>query len=211
MPDKETRRLPFILNWILLGSNAVLLVALAWSWLSAKGPTEKARASAQLLGMDIYAAKGPFAIFVDKDFPRRYEFTMHDYSRPLVVNVTELDREAHNNPRMSAQIVADPDVAISCDYTLVDDHGSYRALIDNVSLQTKTAGFDDMNVDGHFDSRVNHEADLMHRQQIWYDGEWRDVVPAAYESQYERRLCEVGEVVFDRKTGRWTPEGEQDD
>ncbi len=169
----------------------------------------RAREYAEFLEMDVYLAKKPFAIFVDKNFPQKYEFTMRDYSRPLLINVRDTESDTEGKTTMTAMLAADPDVALSCDYTLVEINGSLEAKVDRVLLQTKSAGFYDLNVDGFFDARVNLESEPTHATQVWYDGGWRDTLPDARVFSYEVGLPEVGVVTFDKKTGRWTSASEE--
>ena len=83
-------RLPTLLNWTILGFNSLLLVflllcvfvidpgRLPWS-----PAVRRARVDADALGMDVYYARGPFAISVAKDFSNSGSFMFVRYGQPV--------------------------------------------------------------------------------------------------------------------------------
>jgi hypothetical protein len=205
MFGKKNRVQTFV-NIGLLCGNALVFVVLLRSWLISEGrEMSQARKDAENLGMDIYFAKDPFAIFVAKTFPQTHTFKVFDYPNLLIMNGSAIQDDRHDAATEEAEIILGPDFSITCRYSLSNIDGARKPRIHEVLLSINEDAFYDLNADGSYDLRILHDSERgSHSHEIWYDGQWRGVIAKGQSSTYERELPAIGVVTFDRETGRWT-------
>jgi hypothetical protein len=151
--------------------------------------------------MDVYCARGPFTLFVDKDFPHKDTFKLFDYSQPLILAV-ENGVANDGDATKEAAIVLGADFSISCEYSL-SNGVQVRAL----TLSKKNESLIDLNADGSFDVRIHVPSDEKPRppSEIWYQGKWREVVSDGGGDKYRKQVAGGGAVCFDTKSGVWLP------
>ena len=161
----------------------------------------KALKDAEIIGMDVYFVKSPFALLVDHDFPTKETFTLFDYGRSLIIKNDDKGAD-----RKEVTIVLGIDFSMSCIYSL-----SNGIKVNELKLSKKNETLFDLNADGYFDMRVSLPPNK--RTDILYKGKWQEVIPGDNNewSKYKKKL-KGGEIVFfDMQRGQWIPQSDNPD
>jgi len=138
------------LNWAFLCINAVLFLLLVWTlfprrdraYVLARKVAAGFREAAPELEMDVYCSKDPFAVLVDRDFPRKERFSVLIRGRPFFVSAEDAladDAEATKQ----VNIAFGRDFSLGCDYSTADGPKVRR-----ITLFTNGAYLTDLNADG---------------------------------------------------------------
>jgi len=196
------------LNWAFLCINAVLFLLLVWTlfprrdraYVLARKVAAGFREAAPELEMDVYCSKDPFAVLVDRDFPRKERFSVLIRGRPFFVSAEDAladDAEATKQ----VNIAFGRDFSLGCDYSTADGPKVRR-----ITLFTNGAYLTDLNADGHFDERLRVPTEPSAkppRSEMWYEGAWRETVPNGKLGKYEAQLRDGPTVKFDMRSGEW--------
>jgi hypothetical protein len=203
-------RPPTVLNWALLCLNALLLVFLLTVLLISprsipwNPSVRRAQLDAEVLGMEVYCARGPFSINVAKTFPRNESFWFQSYDQPVAL-VTDAAMGEESGTR-NVMLVLGEDFSVSMDYSNSMDcfySPSSKCQIRNLMLiNSQGESLTDFNVDGCFDLRRLPDTEAQTgRYCIYFGGEWCEVQD--FLGEYHKRLVGGQEVIFDIESGQW--------
>lgn len=187
------------LSGVFLCLNVLLLIALATSWRQPTAPGSlPLEADADLLGMDLYSTKAPFAVFVAKEFPQDGSFHFLHYGQPLSVSVEKVEGD---ETRREATLYLGENFSISCKYS-PDDAGRVTEWLLMEDRDGLRDALFDYNADGFVDAWVvRDEERRASAHYVMYDGEWREV--AETKGKCKKQLKGGQEVEFDMKSGQW--------
>jgi hypothetical protein len=153
--------------------------------------------------MDVFCARGPFAISVAKDFSDSGSFMFIRYGQPLSVftRVVEEDGGATN----SATMMLGDEVLISVEYSY---SSSGVCQVHDLSLMRwigeRSEQFVDKKADGSYDIlNVRDLKTQAGRDCVFYEGDWREV--EEFIGHYRSRLVDGQVVSFDTESGKWRP------
>src|SRR4051794_8455507 len=139
MPTKA--RFLTVGNWLLLACNIVLLVALIVPWLTSDDAAmRRAHEEAEPMAKNVYFAKGPFAILVDKTFPQQHSFTFGDYSQQLTAQGYSRDSHDDSKATRTAMLGVGTQIVVSCEYWIEEAHGGPEAHVESIMLSTDKMG-----------------------------------------------------------------------
>ncbi len=165
----------------------------------------RARASAELMEMDLFYARSPFILLVDKEFKERGSvdsFTLFSEDPPLSFSVNApllSDYLGEGTKYVTIDISRDTSITY---YYLPDESGNSDDPVTAVTVTKEESGFTDFNADGSYD--IRNIPDVRNGQrvvQVWFDNEWRDAV--VHEGLFKKKLSDGVSVQFDRNLGRW--------
>jgi len=166
------------------------------------------------LGMNVYVAREPFALFVNKEFPSDKAFMLARYGSPADIAISEqLDTPVENNDpsimkrELSVDLV-DTDFSMKCRYHVYSQTGNVEVV--RFEVYRDDHAFFDLNADGAFDSLVTTGKNGNGTVHVSYQGEWREVDPALPQDAHHKRLLGGKAVVFDADQGVWKPSNEAD-
>lgn len=199
-------------NWLLLGVNVLLFVFLvrsllppqdkAWAW--ARKVAAELNEALPESAMNVYCVRDPFAILVDKDFPRKGAFDVLVHGQPLIISVDDVD--GNDEVQKAARIDLDTDFSIGCTYSSVNG-----IQVHEITLYKNNAYLLDLNADGFFDLRIPCDPKQPRESQpteVWYKGKWRETTrgkgpQGGGKGKSQRYLSVEGLVLFDMKNGVW--------
>lgn len=201
-------RLPTLLNWMLLTVNVLtfaflLCFSLMPPWPPPWNPSvRRAQADANVMGMDVFCARSPFAISVAKDFSGSGSFMFIRYGQPISL-LTQPVEEENGGATSSAAMMLGHEVVISAKHSY---SSGGACQVHALSLMRWIGGrneqFVDENADGSYDTR--HVRDLKTQtgcDYVFYEGDWQEV--AEVVGYYRSRLVDGQVVSFDMESGKW--------
>ncbi len=207
-------RLPTALNWTLLCMNLTFLAVLGISWFLSTGwlrvhpAARRAADSLAIMNMDIYWAKGPFAIFVSKDFPRDPSFVFYQVDEQGNYTTLTAETVVGDDGVRSKEITfwegADPEMTVTYSVSTVQDRRQQDLLLLRTIDETRSEWFVDWGADGSYDKRHvrDHQAGKSYAF-VFYGNDWHEI--KEHVSQYQQILMSGEQVVFDRNVGKWLP------
>ncbi len=171
----------------------------------AMGPSARTLASSEVLGMEVYCARDPFAVFVHPDKPPSDGFLFEAFDAQFSVTESPEDESDYGAGARDVQLTLGESFSIACVF-----RPALAGDVRELKLMLSDYGLIDFNVDGQWDIRIWYPPKT--RVEVLLQGEWRGVT-LKDGTQNRRRLLSGGMVVFDREGGEWLagPETSPDD
>jgi hypothetical protein len=149
------------------------------------------------LEMNVYCVKAPFAVLVDKDFPRKDRFTVLLHGRPFFISTEDV---AADDPAATKEVR----IAFGLDFTLGCDYSTANGTkVHSITMFRNGEYLIDLNADGHFDKRQRVPTQISEKPpkpEIWYRNGWRECTNLG---KYAAKLGDGTVVKFDIKGGQW--------
>jgi hypothetical protein len=163
-------RLRKILNWVLLCVNILLCAILSRTWFSSydNQVTQTTKVAAEM-GMDVYCVKGPFAIYIDKQFYENGSYYICQYGDPFIYFKVKGNIENNNNLMKNALFGIGKDIAVSWDYSIGNE-----GQVQEIRLLKNDESFSDLNADGKFNTHIVLWPKEKMRLDVWYKGKWQE-------------------------------------
>lgn len=212
-----------IANWVLLCLNCVFFVlllvfSLVYEHDGAIDP-EAMRAAERGLAVyeegdilrDVYCAKGPFALWVAKDFPSDQAFDFFQYALGLSLSLdSPLPPDEDDGETHSLALELGDDFWFTVNFCPAGRYPEVRSFALYQTRGDVLVTLRDNNADGVFDMRQTmDEVKGVSRTNVWYHGTWRAVAPRSSEefqqTEYRRQLVDGERVYFNLQTGEWLP------
>jgi hypothetical protein len=202
-------RCRYVVNGILCCCNTLLFLLLLVMFLGHRGELpwdpfiRKAESDAVKMGMDVWFAKFPFALFVARDSPKGESFTLLKYDPPVIFSADKIEGESIGTGKHSIMLHLGEDFSIVIHFSAseadISEIHELELVKDN---ERQRVALFDMNADGWPDFRIVRDKTLDTSQEyVSYERDWREVKDTI--GKYEKKLVDGEEVVFDMQAGQW--------
>lgn len=212
-------KLRSVLNWTLLTVNGILfacLMTLAWNHrheIFGSPFQRRVEDDAKKMGMNVYLAKFPFAVFTPVDSSSANHFALFRYDPPLVVSAEspkmvpdEGVAGETNDARTTAMLHIGEEFSLIVDYAY-SSSGGYRVHDVQVvrDVDDGRECFFDFGSDGTYDFHMFQMFQdgmyLASKHEVWFQSRWVEVKETM--GRYRKRLADGQEVLFDVQLGKW--------
>ncbi len=204
-------RIGTALNWTFFCFNVLVLVLLLLMFANFQGirvssrDLPEAKNAAAEMGMDVFFAKDPFALFVAKRFPDDASFTFYRHGLGMMLSVDDI-KGANERTTKDVLFSLGEEVSVSLHYSYsgADRFTLHDLKIHDLMLNRNCGdqyeAIKDFNADGSYDIRSTWDMTRdIGSVYVFFDNEWQEVEDGAGE--YEKKLVDGREVKFDMQIG----------